>query len=218
LAKRKIKIKADHWNGAKINEAGSEYEPIGRATNDARNKIDQYAKDRIDEINIEINKLRAGTIVLGRGSKIEKLNKKIWTFQDFKNDKPLKEADVIALGISPEEVAKMKELREEKDAADKNYRTYDDNRLRFFRAIDERKLNVPISEKDVLNGQEMSFDELPGRLQARLDEVNAYLNNLPEAEKAIINERGRAHQEAEESEKKFQEIIRKNVEVVSKYR
>jgi len=213
LAERKIKIKAGFW-GSEIYEADSEYRPIGNATDAARAKRDQYANKHIEELEIETNKLRLASIVLGRKDKIEKINKKINIFKDFKNDRPLKESDIIALGINPKEITEMKEIRQEKDIADKNYRRYDDNRMRFFGAIDKHKIELPITDKDVLNDQEMSFAELPERLKMRRDEIVAYLNDLPEPEKSILAERDRAQQEAEQNEKKFKEIINKNIDVI----
>ncbi len=218
LSKRKIRIAADSWKGSQIYEAGSEYEPIRKSGAAARDKINEYTDTHIREMEREINKLRLATIVLGRNSKIEKLEKRKRIFEDFKKDKPLKESELTSLGIDPEEIAEMKEMRQEKNETDKNYRHYDDNRIKFFTAIDTEKLALPITEDDILNNQEMGFDELSGRLQKRFDEINTYLNNLPEPEKTINEERKRLSREVEETEKKFKEIFKKNIEIIEKNR
>ncbi len=217
LSQRKVKIKIEMF-GAKIHEADSEYAPIRETTQAARDKVNAYATEHIEAIDREISKLRSAGLVFGRAGKIEKLETKMNVFKEFKNDKPLKESDVTTLGISPEDILQMKELRAEKDAGDKKYRHYDDTRLRFFRSIDERKLEFPIKKEDVLNGQEMTFAELPVRLQARLDEVKAYTNNLPEPEKSISDERDRATKDIEDKHKIFDAAVAKNIDIIRELR
>jgi hypothetical protein len=146
-------------------------------------------KEEEEKIEQEIRRLNSAKFVFGLNKKTSSLSSKRTIFENFKNDRELKEEDLVAKGIEPQEIEKMKALREEKKATDLNYRHYDDTRLQFFRSIDQNIMNFNLKENDILNNQEMSAWELPERIEDRIAESEAYVDNLPEAEKLIFDKK-----------------------------
>ena len=213
-----VKPAGGFYGGERAIKSLSEDENHKRISNEQeviRKEIEAYANAKKEEMDKESGKIKRALLTFGKNEKLNAISKKWHIFEDFKNDKPLSESDIKDLGLSEDEVAKMKEYRKQRDDKRAEYKKYDQGRMDFNKAVNDIKLSF--KDKDVLNGQEMLFSELPERLRTRLSELKAEADSLPEKESFIASERKRLQQEVETNEKKFQEMIVQNRDIIRKY-
>ncbi|NCT54417.1 hypothetical protein GW758_00465 [Candidatus Falkowbacteria bacterium] len=198
--------------------ADEEYKRISEAGKPIKAAIEEYANNKKTERDKAAGSLKRQIIAFGREGKLKTLNDQWQVFEDFKNDKPLNEANLKSLGITEEEIAEMKDHRQKKNDNDAEYKKYDQTRLNFLHASSVKSFFLPFKSGDILDGQEMKIEELPARLEARLNELKIEQSSLPESEVAIIAERDRAVEEVKSATDKFQKVMINNAEVLRKYR
>jgi len=221
FANRKIKLaRSSGWNKDSIIQdisANEEYNRFSKEHATLEKLIEEYAGTKKTEIEKAIGYLKRQIIAFGRDGKIEALNKKWQIFEDFRNDKPLNDGTLKKDGISDEEIEVMKDYRKKRSDNNAEYKKDEAVHSRFFHASEAKNFFIGFkSGVDILDGQEMTIEELPGRLEARLAELKAELANLSESELAIVNERDRAVKDVEVCTKKFQNIAVENADVIRK--
>lgn len=225
FANRKIKLaKSSGWNHAGWNHdsiiqdisTNEEYNRFRKVRDTIEQEIDEYTNDKKTEIEKAMGSLKRQIIAFGRYGKIEALNKKWLIFEDFKNDKLLNDGTLKKDGISDEDIAIMKEYRKKRNDNDAKYKKDEAVSFKFLHACEAKNFFIGFKSGDILDGQEMTIEELPERLKARLFELQAKLANLSESELAIVNERDRSVEAVKTSTDKFQKIAVENADVIRK--
>lgn len=198
--------------------ADKEYKRISEAERSINAVIKEYVTNKKTEKEKAMGSLKRQIIAFDRAGKLKTLNDQWQVFEDFKNDKRLNEGQLKNLGITEEEIAEMKSYRQKRDANAAEYKKYEQTRLNFLYASSVKSFFLPFKPGDILDGQEMTIEELPARLEARLNEIRLEESSLPESELAIIAERDRAVEDVKKSTDKFQKVMISNAEVLRKYR
>jgi hypothetical protein len=226
FANRKIKLNtrqsgfSSGFNDTIIKDisADEEYRRIHEAGIPIKEAIEKYATDKKTEKEKAMGSLKRQVIAFGREGKLETLNKQWQIFEDFKNDKPLNDEKLKSIGITEEEIVEMKSHRQKRNDNNAEYKKYDETRLKFLHAASTKDFFIPFKAGDILDGQEMRIEELPARLEARLNEIKSEESSLSSSELAIISERDRAVINVKEATDKFQKVVINNAEVLRKYR
>ena len=226
FANRKIKLQVQQggyssgFNDTIIKDltADEEYKRISEAAKPIKTAIEEYAANKKTEKEKAMGSLKRQIFVRSLEKKLKTLNDQWQVFEDFKNDKLLNEENLKSLGITEEEIAETKMHRQKKKDNEAEYKKFDQTRLNFLHASSVKSFFLPFKSGDILDGQEMKIEELPARLEARLNEIKVEESSLPESELAIIAERDRAVEDVKKSTDKFEKVIRNNAEVLRKYR
>lgn len=197
--------------------ANEEYNQYRKEWDIIKQEMDEYANNKKTEIEKALGSLKRQIIAFGRDGKIEALNSKWQIFEDFKNDRLLNDERLKKYDISNEEIAAMKEYRRKRNDNDAQHKKDDAVRIKFLHASESKNFSLNFKPGvDILDGQEMTIEELPGRLEARLAELKNELANLSESELAIVHERDRSVEAVKASTDKFQKIAVENSDVIRK--
>lgn len=176
-------------------------------------EIDDYVKEQQELIDQKIGSLRRSFIALGRADKIDSLSRHRDCLDDCRKNQKVN-WELAGRYMDPEELAKVKALKEKLEENDKEYRQHDKSRLDFLGISDSRNFYLELDPKDPLVGQDMSIKELAEQLRQRSVELEKSLSNLSPAEQDILTERDRLTAEVESTKKRFQETAVRNAGIV----
>lgn len=223
FAGRKIKLNrnSSNYNERSIVDdlSADKYYKVSEEVHKIEKEIKEYTEQKVGELEKSMGELKRGFIVLNRDKKLEALNSKWQVFKDFGRGRHYVEENRFKeRGASEKEIEEMKNL-------DLRYHDNEDlkNKLEkentnFSEFFKKERFHIDFKAgKDILDGQEMTLEELPSRLEARLAELKAEKENLSEAELAIIAERERSIKEVKELKDKFPTIVRNSGNVIDKY-
>jgi hypothetical protein len=220
FANRRIKLskpEGGYNNNSIIKDLSQndDYNKYSKAGEIIRPAIEEYANNKKRELEKKMGSLWN---IPGRQKKMDALNKQWQVFEDFRNNKPLNDKVLTELGITEEEVTEMKNHRQKRNDNETEYKESDKVRLNFLHATEAKNFFINFKSGDILDGQEMTIEELPARLETRLNEIKQTTANFSEPELAIITERDRAVADVKTTMDKFQKTAINNAEVLRKYK
>jgi len=208
---RKIKlIDGDFSEQTAIKDVSSEeeYQKNYQERKDIQQEIDNFTAEKKDALEKSMSAIRRALLTFNKESKIEELNKQWQVFDYLKSDRQI-DWNYASKNLSPEDFTRLKELAEKRKTNNDEYRTYDQKRLNFLEASNSKAFYLKFRPKDILANQEMTVAELPARLQNRLEELEAVMNNLPEREAAVIADRKKIIEELEKAKQAMDEAFSK---------
>lgn len=230
FANRKIKLAPSQSNDKVIQDVAfdEEFEQYKKEYNVITREIKKYTEDKDTALGLAIHSL--WQFIPGYQKRKRALNKKKQIFENFNNNKlfysnQTKEKvddnavteEIKKHGISDKEILEMKAYQKKRNDNNDKYTLSEQTRLKLARAQEIKSFDIDLQSKsDILDGQEMTVNELPDRLRARLIELTNELNTLPENELAIVNERERSIKEKELSKQTYQEIIVRHAALIKK--
>lgn len=185
-----------------------EYQEHSKKRQEIQEEIDTFSAEKKEALERSMGAIRRALLTFNKESKIEELNKQWRVFDYLKADRQI-DWDFASKNLSPEDFAKVKELAEKRKTNNDEYKVYDQKRLNFLEASNSKAFYLKFRSKDILANQEMTVAELPARLQDRLKELEFTMNNLPEREAAIIQERKEILEELEKTKEALDEVYSK---------
>lgn len=185
------------------------------------NKIDEeikiYADNRKNKIETEQLRLKNAMWINRLSEKLENLRVQLDTFNHFAKGIKIEEANALKYGVTPEEIAVMKEYRKRKTENEEAYTKFTGISTKFAGATSKSNIYIDFKAgKDILDGQRMTIEELPIRLEARLDELKRAKANLSEPELAIISESARALEAIDINSNKYPKVVANNMDVMNR--